>query len=377
MKEITFWCPFIGKVGTINAVLQSAKALSETKQYKSKIVNVFGELDDYKKFLTNNNIQEIKLVKNRYLKNFPSEGLYWSRIKFILIIIFSFIPLLLYLRKNRDDILIIYLLTSLPLFLKFFFGLKNKIFFRISGKINFNLFRKIFYYLVRKKIDKILVQTNDSKKKILYKEIFHKSKVVFCYDPIIDLKKINILKKQKIEAKFRKIKFFIAIGRLTRQKNFSFLVNAFSKSVNFNHNYKLLILGDGSEKKGLERLIKKLKMKKKIFLLGYKKNIFKYLSKSEGLMCTSLWEEPGFIIQEAAACKKIILSSNCPSGPEEFLAFGKDGYIFKSNIEISFLNQFKKLLIEKTQHKKKINANYKKIFRYEMKNYIKTVSNII
>ncbi len=271
MKEITFWCPFIGKVGTIYAVLQSAKALSETKQYKSKIVNVFGELDDYKKFLTNNNIQEIKLIKNRYLKNFPSEGLYWSRIKFILIIIFSFIPLLLYLRKNREDILFIYLLTSLPLFLKFFFGLKNKIFFRISGKINFNLFRKIFYYLVRKKIDKILVQTNDSKKKILYKEIFHKSKVVFCYDPIIDLKKINILKKQKIEAKFRKIKFFIAIGRLTRQKNFSFLVNAFSKSVNFNHNYKLLILGDGSEKKGLERLIKKLKMKKKYSFLDIKK----------------------------------------------------------------------------------------------------------
>ena len=36
-----------------------------------------------------------------------------------------------------------------------------------------------------------------------------------------------------------------------------------------------------------------------------------------------LWEEPGFVIQEAAACKKIILTSNCESGPSEFLNHGK------------------------------------------------------
>ena len=35
MKYVTFWCPFIGNVGTAKAVLQSARSLA-----KLKIMNV-------------------------------------------------------------------------------------------------------------------------------------------------------------------------------------------------------------------------------------------------------------------------------------------------------------------------------------------------
>ena len=87
--------------------------------------------------------------------------------------------------------------------------------------------------------------------------------------------------------------------------------------------------------------------------MGYKKNIFKYINKSAGLICSSLWEEPGFVIQEIlAACKKIILTSDCYTGPAEFLNYGKSGYVFKSNNEKSFINNFRKLLKKKNIIKK-------------------------
>ena len=131
-------------------------------------------------------------------------------------------------------------------------------------------------------------------------------------------KKINFLKKHKIENKFLKKDFYIAIGRLTNQKNFSFLIKNIQEKI-IKDNFQLLILGDGEEKLKLSKIIKEKKLENKVYLLGHKKNIYKYLNKSKGLICTSLWEEPGFIIQEAAACKKIILASDCDSGPSEFL----------------------------------------------------------
>ena len=63
-KTISFWCPFIGNVGTVKAVLQSAKALSQSNKYKCKIINVFGEFDEYKNFFKENNIEEVILLKS-------------------------------------------------------------------------------------------------------------------------------------------------------------------------------------------------------------------------------------------------------------------------------------------------------------------------
>ena len=48
---------------------------------------------------------------------------------------------------------------------------------------------------------------------------------------------------------------------------------------------------------------------------------------------TSLWEDPGFVILEAALSNTNIISSDCPNGPTEFLNQGKNGILFKNNIK--------------------------------------------
>ena len=140
IKTLTFWCPYLGDVGTVKAVIESAKSLNQSKKYKCKIFNSYGEFDNYKYLLKKNNIEEIKLIKNRLIYKLPKEGFFWSRLNYILIFVFCFFPLLFYLKRNKDDYLFIYLITSLPLLLSSIFNLKNKIIFRVSGKIKFNSF---------------------------------------------------------------------------------------------------------------------------------------------------------------------------------------------------------------------------------------------
>ena len=183
-------------------------------------------------------------------------------------------------------------------------------------------------------------------------------------------------KKKKIEKKYKKKEFYVAIGRLTHQKNFTFLVKAFA-SLHKEHKMLLLIIGEGSKRVEIEEEIKKQKLKKYIHLIGYKDNIYKYIHNSLGLICSSLWEEPGFVIQEAAACKKIIITSDCDSGPSEFLNYGKNGYIYKSNNIKSFIKVFSKMNNENKKHRNMLLNNYKKVHNYTKLNFKKNINQIL
>ena len=107
---------------------------------------------------------------------------------------------------------------------------------------------------------------------------------------------------------------------------------------------KLIIIGEGEDKEKLLKLIEQYKLEKQILLLGYKKNIFKYLKNAKAFILTSLWEDPGFVILEAAYLNIPIISSDCPNGPKEILDNGKGGFLFKNNNENDFKDKFKEFL---------------------------------
>ena len=376
-KTLIFWCPYIGNVGTSKAVIESAKSFSKSKSFKCKIINSFGEFDNYRSTLKKHKIEEIKLLNNRLIKKLPTEGFFWSRLNYILVFIFCFFPLLFYLIRNKNNYLFIYLLTSLPLLIVSLFNLDNKIILRVSGKIKFTLSRKIIFFISRKKIFKVLIQTLEAKNRILKKNIFDKNTIKLIRDPVIDHKMINKLKRHQLKKFFKNRKYFISIGRLTYQKNFIFLVKCLKKIVDKDKKFSFLILGEGNERKKIEEYIKKYNLSNYIFLIGHKKNIFKYINNSLGLICTSLWEEPGFIIQEASACKKIILTSDCYTGPSEFLNYGQTGYVYRNNNIDSFLEKFKTLISEKKNHKKKIEINFEKTKLYTRKSFLLDMKKIL
>ena len=344
-KKIYYWSPFISKVATVDAVINSAISLKKynIKLYDVSIINVFGEFTEYKEKLKKNNINLINFKESKIIKIFTKPGYLRSRFLTIYIFFRYFVSLKNLLKKNPPQFLVIHLITSLPLILLFFFKIKTKVIFRISGYPRLNFFRKFFWKVTFKNIYRVTSPTNETKKKLISEEIIQEDKIILLRDPIISPKKIIFLAKQQVYEKPKD--YYISIGRLTHQKNYQFLINCFYEMVKKDNTIKLIILGEGELKEDLKKQIDYLKMNDNIFLLGYQNNVYEYLKNAKAFILSSLWEDPGFVLVEAAFCNLNIISSDCPNGPSELLNNGKDGFMYKSNNKEDFLIKFNEYLL--------------------------------
>jgi glycosyltransferase involved in cell wall biosynthesis len=172
-------------------------------------------------------------------------------------------------------------------------------------------------------------------------------------------------------------KYIISIGRLTYQKNFNLLIEGFYEINKIYNDYKLIIIGDGEKRKELELLISKLNLKNEVFLIGFKKNIFPYLNIADCLISSSRWEDPGFTLIEAGILNKIIISSDCMSGPRELLN-DDNGYLFNNENKDSLIHQFtnyKKNSYENNEIKKIVSKN--KFKQYSIYSHFLQIKNLL
>ena len=155
------------------------------------------------------------------------------------------------------------------------------------------------------------------------------------------IKKVNKLSQKRVDDEFfNEGKILIAIGRMTKQKNYPFLIKNFHKLLNKFDDIKLIIIGDGEQKEKLTNLIQKLNISNKVKLIGYENNIYKYLKKSNYYVSTSIWEGSSLAMIDAAYMGIPILCSNCPSGRKEFIGKNERGFLFRQNDSEDFLNSF-------------------------------------
>lgn len=94
-------------------------------------------------------------------------------------------------------------------------------------------------------------------------------------------------------------RYFCSVGRLEKVKNFNLLIEAFHNFRKKNPDYKLYILGEGSQYSSLLTHIKKLREEDNIRLLGFKKNPYKYIKNSIGLIQSSRSESFSYVLAEA------------------------------------------------------------------------------
>ena len=360
MNKIFYWSPYLSNVATIRNVINSALSLKKYNynSYEVSLLDTMGEWKLYKEEIIENKVN-IKKINNLNLNfDLNKSGYFKSRLYFIFIFIFNFFPLLKLLKIKKPDFLIVHLLTSLPLTLLLLFQFKTKFILRISGLPRLNFIRKMLWKLIGKKIFLVTCPSKETLNYINELNIFDSKKVTLLNDPIIDVSKIHNNLKKKIDVLDLQKDYFISVGRLTKQKNHTLLIKLFRIMCNKNKNLFLYILGDGEEKINIINEIKKLKLEDNVILLGYKKNPYPFISKAKAVLSPSLWEDPGAVMIEAAFCNKIVISSDCISGPKEFLLDGKGGYLFKNNNLNSFVKTINDFLQDNNHNilLKKINA---------------------
>ena len=329
-------------IATVKAVLNSIKSLKKySRDYQVGLINSFGEWSLFKEKNEEINFIDLTLAKNFNFK-INITGFFKSRLSYLFIGIFSIKPLYTLLKKEKPDYLVVHLLTFIPFILLILFNFETKFILRISGYPKMNLFRMILWKMISKKIYKVFSPTKETMNALESKGIFDKEKFFVLEDPIIEISQIQVQRVKKIHEFLDNKKFILGIGRLSNQKNFELLLNFFKIESSKDPDLLLVIAGDGELKKQFSKFITKNKMENKIILLGYQKNIHNLLKNCLCFILTSNWEDPGFVLIEAAVNNARIISSNCPSGPKEILREGKGGLLFDSGNLLSLQENYKK-----------------------------------
>lgn len=141
---------------------------------------------------------------------------------------------------------------------------------------------------------------------------------------------------------------FLNIARLVPQKNHKLLLEAFSLlDSGFKKNIKLVIVGDGVLRDGLERFVKDNDLDSSVFFVGFKEDVWLYYKLSDIFISTSKMEGFSNAYLEAMACGLPVLSTKT-AGSDELIREGKNGFFLEEEPEkiASFISNLSELEIE-------------------------------
>jgi len=120
----------------------------------------------------------------------------------------------------------------------------------------------------------------------------------------------------------KKLKVIVAVGRLTHQKGFDILLDAFYK-VKKEIDCQLIIFGEGELRKNLEKQIESLGLQACASLPGYSENIIAEVRSADLFVLSSRFEGSPNAIVEAMSVGTNVVAFDCPHGAREILQDGK------------------------------------------------------
>jgi len=114
----------------------------------------------------------------------------------------------------------------------------------------------------------------------------------------------------------------LAVGRLTRAKDYPTLLQAFAE-LRRSHAARLLVLGEGEERPALEKSIGRLALANDVALPGVVANPYAYMRRAKVFVLSSRFEGLPTVLVEALAVGARVVATDCASGPAEILGTKK------------------------------------------------------
>ena len=314
-KEIVFYIPSIEGGGVEKNFFLLLKYLSK------KLDRIYVVTADKKK----SNSKKIIYICPRSSK-WKKKGRFTKNIICIFLLIKNF--------WSKKSVILSFQSNISAIFISKLFGFK--ILIRLNTSLNKyvnNIFKKIIFRTFYSLSDKIIVNSRLFQKELLGMNL----KSYLIYNLIEPVKKKGNLKFFK---GYNGLKI-LNIGRLTEQKDHLTLIKGLKILREKNVNFRCCIIGRGPCRgKVLEEILNS-DLREFVKLIGYKDNAEKFIHQSNIFVLSSKFEGLPNVLIEAQKYNTPVISSNCPTGPNEILLNGKLGDLFPVE---NYLMLSKKLL---------------------------------
>ena len=160
--------------------------------------------------------------------------------------------------------------------------------------------------------------------------------------------------------------YLLAVERLEEsQKDLSTLIRAYSLLVHEHHiSEGLYIIGKGKDETQLKQLAKTLQVADKVVFLGFQANPLPWILHCKIFVHSAKFEGLPTVLIEALLLDKLIVATDCPTGPSEILDHGRCGLLTPVGNAPAFAAAIHQLLLDNDLQKQLLSAvkEHKKVF---------------
>lgn len=204
---------------------------------------------------------------------------------------------------------------------------------RQSFGVIWSLLRKITYPFAD------LVTANSLNATEFLSKFVHVSKLETLPNPLIQ-------RESQEQHSVRSASYFVAVGRLEKQKNLDFLLLSLKEFKRRNGAVKLCIAGEGSEKEYLVQLTKQLDLTNDVLFAGHIQNVEELMKRSLAYVLTSNYEgTPNALLEAMALGLPTVVPNNLP-GALEYVRHGINGLTYEPNDQISLVKMLERYLYD-------------------------------
>lgn len=161
-------------------------------------------------------------------------------------------------------------------------------------------------------------------------------------------------------------KTILCVGRLTYQKGFDLLIEAWSRVAPELNDWKILIVGSGEDEQLLKSMVCQKNVSDSILFLGQQKNMDKFYRQASFFCMSSRFEGLPMVLLEAQSYGLPIVSFDCDTGPAEIINHSSNGYLVECfNID-KFNGYLNKIIVENEKFEKMVNNSQDNIKKFQI-----------
>ncbi len=205
-----------------------------------------------------------------------------------------------------------------------------------------------------------------------------KDKFVTIYNAL-DFEAIKKKSLEKVDSPLIKLPYILAVQRLEEaQKDTTTLIKAFGLlKKKYNIPEKLFIIGEGKSRASLEQLTADLGLQDEVVFLGLKTNPHPWIKASRLFVLSSKYEGLPTVLIEALSLNKTIVSTNCPTGPQEILDNGSAGTLVPMSDEVKMAETIYEILLDPNYKEKLIEGIKRQVKKFDINNTIRQIEEIL